>query len=152
MMAENGLNYDQISKLLNKRDEEEKKDRRQKKDVIGRLSTILCLGAWLIMIAVWVVLEMASPERGMRFTQTFFEVHFGVDSAAAIRSRWNYTLVYAAYIMMLISLGSCAVAFVLNKMRMRRKGDKYKVSIFVIGGITVIAFVFFLIRFWRILF
>ena len=151
-MADEGLSYDQIDALLNKRDEEEKKDRRQKKDFISRMATILSLGAWAIMIAVWVVLDMASPERGMRFTQTFFEVHFGTDSAAIMRTRWDYTLVYAAYVMMLVSMGSCAIAFLLNKMRMKRKGDKYKKSIFVIGGITVIAFVFFMIRFWRVLF
>ena len=148
----NDLNYDKITELLNKRDEEEKKDRRKKKDFIGRLATILCLGAWAIMIAVWVVMESASPDRGMRFTQTFFEVQFGTDSATAMRTRWNYTLVYAAYIMMLISMGACAVAFVLNKMRMRRKGDKYKISIFVIGAITIIAFISFLIRFGSVIF
>jgi len=151
-MADEGLSFDQIEALLNKRDNDEKKDRRKSKDFIGRLTTILSLGAWAIMIAVWVVLEMASPEKGMRFTQTFFEVHFGVDSASSMRARWNYTLVYAAYVMMLVSMGSCIIAFLLNKMRMRRKGDKYKKSIFVIFGITVIAFVFFLIRFWSVLF
>jgi len=151
-MAKNGLNYDQITDILNNRDKEENKDRRQKRDLVTRMSTILSLGAWVIMIAVWIVLDQASPEKGMRFTQTFFEVHFGVDSAVAMRTRWNYTLVYAAYVMMLISLGSCAIAFVLNKMRMKRKNDKLKISIFVISGITVIAFVFFLIQFWSVLF
>ena len=149
-MAENGLNYDQITKLLNKRDEDEKKDRRQKKDLVSRMATILSLGAWAVMIAVWVVLETASPDREMMFINTFFEAHFGV--AGVGRSRWNYTLVYAAYILFLVSMGACAIAFVLNKMRMKRKGDKYKISIFVIFGITVVAFVFFLIQHGSVIF
>jgi len=148
----NDLDYDKITDLLNKRDEEEKKDRRKKKDLVSRMATLLCLGAWAIMIAVWVVLETASPDKGMRFTQTFFEVQFGADAASAMRTRWNYSLVYAAYIMMLASLGACAIAFVLNRMRMRRKTDKQKISILIIGGITVIAFVFFLIRFGAVIF
>ena len=152
-MDDKDLSFEMIDELINKRDAEEKKDRRRKKpDAIGRMTTILSLGAWAVMIAVWVVLETASPERGMRFTQSFFEVTFGVDSTATLRTRWDYTMVYIAYVLQLVSVGLCLVAFVLNKMRMRRKGDKYKKHIFVIGGITIIAFIFFLIRFWPVLF
>jgi len=146
----NGLSYDMITDLLNKRDAEEKKDRRQKKDWVGSMATILTLCAWGIMIAVWVVIETASPDREMMFINTFFEAQFGV--AGYGRSRWNYALVYTAYILMLVSLGTCAIAFILNKMRMKRKSDKYKTSIFIIGGITIIAFIAFMIRFWSVLF
>jgi len=149
-MADEGLSYDQITDLLNKRDADEKKDRRQKKDAVSRMATILCLGAWAVMIAVWVVLETASPDREMMFINSFFEAQFGV--AGQGRARWNYTLVYTAYILFLVSLGACAIAFVLNKMRMKRKGDKYKISIFVIFGITVVAFVFFLIQHGSVIF
>ena len=149
-MADNGLSYDQITDLLNKRDADENKDRRKKKDAVSRMATILCLGAWAVMIAVWVVLETASPDREMMFINSFFEAQFGV--AGQGRARWNYTLVYVAYILFLVSLGACAVAFVLNKMRMKRKGDKLKISIFVIFGITVVAFIFFLIEHGSLLF
>ena len=151
-MANNDLDYDMITELLNKRDAEEKKDRRGKPDWVSRMATILCLCAWGLMIAVWVLLETASPEKGMTFTQTFFNVHFGTDAASALRTRWDYTLVYVAYILLLVSLGTCVIAFLFNKMRMKRKSDKYRVSIFVVGGITIIAFVFFIIRFWSVLF
>ena len=151
-MADNGLNYDQITEILNKRDEAEKTDRRRKSDWVSKMATILSLLAWCIMIAVWIVLESASPERGMRFTQTFFQVHFGTDAASTIRTRWDHTLVYIAYILMLVSMGTCIIAFIMNKMRMKRKTDKYKKSIFIVGGITIIAFVAFMIRFWSVLF
>jgi len=149
-MADDGLSYDQITDLLNKRDKEESKERRKKKDPVSRMATILSLGAWAVMIAVWVVLETASPDREMMFINSFFEAQFGV--AGQGRARWNYTLVYTAYILFLISFGACAIAFVLNIMRMKRKGDKYKKSIFVIFGITVIAFIFFLIEHGSVLF
>jgi len=151
-MDDKDMSYDKLTEILNKRDEEEKKDRRRKPDLVSRLATILSLCAWVIMIAVWVVLETASPERGMRFTQTFFQLHFGTDAATALRTRWDFTLVYVAYILMLVSLGTCVIAFLLNKMRMKRKSDKYKKSIFVVGGITIIALVAFMIRFWSLLF
>jgi len=149
-MADEGLSFDQIEELLKKRDDDEKKDRRKKKDAVSRMATILSVGAWAVMIAVWVVLETASPDREMMFINSFFDAHFGV--AGFGRSRWNYTLVYTAYILFLVSFGACAIAFVLNKMRMRRKGDKYKKSVFVIFGITVIAFIFFLIEHGSVIF
>jgi len=149
-MSNNGLNYEQIDAIINKRDKDENKDRRQKKDWVIRLATILSISAWFIMLVVWVVIEMASPDREMTFINTFFDVHFGVAGQGS-RS-WNTSLVYIAYVLMLVSLGTCAIAFILNKMRMKRKGDKYKKSILVIGGISVIAFTAFMIRFWSVLF
>jgi len=149
-MAENGLSFDQIEGLLNKRDEDEKKDRRKKKDLVTRMATILSVAAWTVMTVVWVVLDSASPDREMMFINTFFDVHFGVPGSG--RSGWNYPLVYTAYILFLVSFGACAIAFVLNKMRMKRKSDKYKKSIFVIFGITAIAFIFFLIQHGSIIF
>jgi len=149
-MADDGLSYDQIEELLKKRDKEESKERRKKKDLVTRMATILSVGAWAVMIAVWVVLETASPDREMLFINSFFEAQFGV--AGQGRARWNYTLVYTAYILFLVSFGACAISFVLNLMRMKRKGDKYKKSIFVIFGITVIAFIFFLIQHGSVLF
>jgi uncharacterized membrane protein YgcG len=149
-MADNELDYDRIAKLLkNEEDEENYNKRKKKSDWVSKTATALSLIAWVIMIAVWVVLDMAAPDR-VHGWLSFFEVQFG--TTAAFRARWNYPLVYTAYVLLLVSLGSCMIAFVLNKMRMRRKSDKYKKSIFVIGGITVIAFVVFLFRFGFILF
>ncbi|MCL2663217.1 MAG: hypothetical protein FWE83_07800 [Oscillospiraceae bacterium] len=151
-MDNEGLSYEQITDILDQNEKEKKKDRRQRRDIVTRMATILSLCAWATMIAVWVVLELASPERGMLFTQTFFQWHFGTDATGAIRARWDRQLVYLAYVMMLVSFGTCVFAFLFNKMRMKRKSDKYKKSIFVIAGITLIAFVAFLIRFGSMLF
>jgi len=151
-MDNEGLSYEQITAILDQDEKEKNKDRRQRKDIITRMATILSLCAWTIMIAVWVVLELASPERGMMFTQTFFEWHFGTDATGAIRVRWDRQMVYLAYVLMLASFGTCLFAFLFNRMRMKRKSDKYKKSIFIIAGITAIAFVAFLIRFGSMLF
>jgi len=151
-MDDRGLSYDEINNIINKRDEEEKKDRRQRIDWVSRMATILSVLAWIIMIAVWVVVDTASPDKGMRFTQTFFDVHFGVDASNVMRTKWNDTLLIIAFVLQLVSIGTCLIAFLFNKMRMKRKSDKYKKSIFVIGGITILAFIAFIIRFWSVLF
>jgi len=148
-MEDKELSFEMVNELINKRDAEEKKDRRKNKpDTLSRMATILSLGAWGVMLAVWVVVDMASPQSEF-FWQSWARSQ---GHETILRTRYNFTMVNTAYILLLISIGMCLVAFVFNKMRMRRKGDKYKKSIFVIGGITITAFVFFMINFWRILF
>jgi len=143
-VAEKEFDYDQLTNIINQVNEgKENKDRRQKKDWVSRMATILSLSAWAVMIAVWVLIEYASPETEFLFLSGFGRVHF--DLNPVLRQRWNDTLIYIAYVLLLVSLGTCLIAFFFNKIRMKRKTDKYKKSIFVIGGITVIAFIFFLI-------
>jgi len=149
-MDDKNQNYDSLSVILGTEKGTDSKERRKKKDWVGRMTTVLSLISWVIMIAVWVVIDAAAPERVHTFTATFFQETFGTE--IVVRTRWDYTLVYIAYVLMLLSLGSCIFAFIFNKLRMKRKSDKYKKSVFVIGGITVIAFIVFLIRFWNVLF
>jgi hypothetical protein len=148
-MSDGDLEYERLTELLKQGDEEEQ-GKKKKKDWIGSMATILSIVAWVIVLAVWLVLEAAAPERERRFITSFFDVQFG--TAPSIRARWNYTLVYVAYILMLVSIGICAIAFVLDRFRVRKITGKYKKSIWVIGGITVVAFIVFLIRFGYVLF
>jgi hypothetical protein len=149
-MNDGDLDFDKLTELLSKGDEEEQQKKKKKTDLIGSTATILSIVAWVIVLAVWLVLEAAAPERERRFITSFFDVQFG--TAPSIRARWDYTLVYVAYVLMLASMGICAIAFVLDRFRVRHKTGKYKKSIWVIGGITVVAFVIFLIRFGYVLF
>ena len=147
----NDLDYDKITEILNKRDEEEKRAAlKKKKSLRGSLVTILSLIPWLIMIAVWVVVDMAAPGREMMFITSFFSVQFGAEPL--VRSGWNTTLIYLAYVLMLISLGLCLIAFTINILGKKREGEKTKISVFVIGGITIVAFIFFMINFWSVIF
>jgi len=153
-MGFDDLDYDKITELLKQRDEEERLAAlKKKKNVRGVLLTAFSLIPWVIMIAVWVLIEIASPDREMMFFRTFFDVHdqhFTVDPF--FRHNWNYGLIYAAYVLMLISLGLCLIAFTINILGKRREGEKIKVSVFIIGGITITAFVFFIINFWPVIF
>jgi len=145
------LDYDKITDLLNKRDEEERLAReKKKKDWNSILASLLSLIAFGLMAAVWMVLEAGAPEREMRFITTFFNVHFGAETV--VRTSWNKTLVYMAYVLQLISLCTCLIASVINIMHIKPKYGKFKITIFIISGITICAFTFFLIRFWSIIF
>jgi len=152
-MDNSDLDFDKLTAIINQNEEEEeaKKQRfKKKRDTVSTVTTVFSLVALGILIAVWVVLEAASPEREMRFITSFFDVQFG--TAPAVRTRWNYALVYIAYVLQLISIGVSLIAFVLDYTRSKAKGTKLRKSIIVIGGIAIVAFVVFLIRFGNVIF
>ena len=148
------LDYEKITELLNKRDEEERRERlKKKKDYRLIIAYTMSLIALFIMGTVWVILETAAPDRDMMFFRTFFTVHdqhFTVDPS--FRHTWNKSLLYVAYVLQLISMGLCLIASTINILHIKPKYGKFRITIFIIGGITLIAFVFFLIRFISILF
>jgi len=120
-------------------------ERRKKVDWVVRMATVLSIVSWAFAVAVWAVLEMASPERDFRFITSILSKHH--DATIVVRSYWDSTLLPIAFILLIVSLVICVVAFFFNKMRMRRKTDKYRKSIIIIGVITIAGIVLFLIRF-----
>jgi len=144
------LDYDKISAIIDKRDAQEKVAKKKKRDAITIIMAVLSFGALAMLIAAWVAIEYASPEREMKFMTSFFSVHFGTPTS--IRLRWNNSLVYLAYVFMLISLGMSLIAFVLNTLGMKRVGKKSKISVFLLGGVAVVAFFFFMLNFWSVVF
>ena len=149
-MAESDLIYEELVELIKeKKEEDERKDRRRRINWVSVTATVLSLAAWAMMIAVWFVLDAAAPEKEYGWL-SFFTVNF--DAVASYRTSWNYNLVYLAYVLMLVSMGSCAISILLGRMRKKRKTDRIHKSVFVIAGITVIGFIVFMIRFWYVLF
>jgi len=114
-------------------------ERRKKADWVVKMATVLSLIAWLVAFGVWVVLDSASPEKTTFFTQFF---------GSTVRSYWDTSLLPLAFALLVVSLGTCIIAFVFNMLRMRRKTDKYRKSIIIIGAITIVGIVVFVIRFW----
>jgi len=120
-------------------------DRRRKPDWVVRMATILSIVSWAVAVAVWAVLESASPDREFRFITSFLsQVH---DAEIHIRDYWSEPLLQTAFILLVVAMLVCIAAFFFNKMRMKRKTDKYKKSIMIIGGVTVLGVVLFLLRF-----
>jgi len=136
--------------VLYKKEVERQQNRRKGKDWVTQMSTIMTIVAWVIMLAVWVVIEAASPEVEWAFLAGFGRVHFGMEPV--LRQRWDHALVYTAYVLLISSIGMSAIALVFNLMRKKRKTDKVKKSVIFTGGLTVILLVIFLMNFWNVLF
>ena len=113
-------------------------ERRKKADWVVKMATIMSVVSWAVALAVWVVLDRAQPEKEDMFTR-YFNI--------AIRENWNASLLPVAFTLLVASLCICIIAFVFNMLRMRRKTDKYRKSIIVIGVITIIGIVLFIIQF-----
>ena len=120
-------------------------ERRKKADWMVKMATILSLVSWAVVIAVWVVLDAASPEKEWQFISSIIKQHYDVQTT--FRSYWDKTLLSVGFILLVASLAVCLVAFFFNKLRMKRKTDKYRKSLFVIGAITIVGIVAFLFRF-----
>ena len=120
-------------------------ERRRKSDWITRMAAILSFVSWAIAFAVWVVLESASPERERMFITSFLRETMGAETI--IRDQWDVTLLPLAFWLLIVSLAICVTAFIFNALRMRRKTDKYRKSVIIIGSVTIIGIVLFLVRF-----
>jgi len=140
MAEEPKLNYDAIIDILTNDEKERNKDRRQKRDWITRMPVIISLIAWAILAAVWVLLDQAAPPKSYGWLSFF-------DGYTTPTGRWDRVLVNISYIMLLISIGLCLIAFGFNKMRMRRSTDKYRISVFFVGVVSIVALSAFLIFF-----
>jgi len=115
------------------------RNRRLKPDWVVNAATILSVLSWGIAFAVWLIIDQASPVR----TQ-FFENFTGT---AALSQQWNTALLPTALVLLIVSFVICVIAFFFNMARMRRKTDKYRKSIIIIGAVTLVGIVAFLLRF-----
>jgi len=113
-------------------------NRRKKADWVVRMATILSFISWLVAFAVLFPLDRASPEREHMFTRMF-----GIQ----VREHWDVSLLPISFGLLIAALCICIAAFIFNMQRMRRKTDKYRKSIIIIGSITIVGIVFFLVQF-----
>ncbi|MDR0273568.1 MAG: hypothetical protein LBI27_09665 [Clostridiales bacterium] len=120
------------------RDRNSFQERRRQSDWVVNAASILSLIAWLVAITAVIVIDTAAPE-WMNFNVR------GLSSTAG--TEWNATLLWSAFILLILSVCSCITAFIFNMMRMRRKTDKYRKSILIIGAATLVGLVYFTLRF-----
>jgi len=123
---------------LNTRASSEFNERRKKSDWIIKMTTVLSALSWIVAFIVWIVLDRAVPEKENMFTSMF---------NVAVRDYWESSLLPIALALLIVSLCLSIFAFVFNMLRMRRKTDKYRKSVIIIGVITIIGIVFYIIRF-----
>ena len=118
-------------------------ERRKKADFVVNMATILSVLSWAFALGVWMVLDVAAPQRDNILLQ-FFD--------APTRTWWDASLLPIAFVFLILSFILCVAAFFFNMARMRRKTDKYRKSIIIIACITFIGLVTFIIRFGAYMF
>ena len=146
-MRDDEFNYENLKRVMDKEENKgRRQNRRKKRDIITKMPTILALAVWVILLAVWAVLDQAAPDREHRLMRTFIDVN-NLGTPAPLRTWWDRPLVYVAIMLLVASIGICATAFVFSKFRMRRKTDKHRVSVFLVGGIAIIALIVLILLF-----
>lgn len=140
-MPDSDISYEAIVELIRK-EEIKANDRRKKRDWIAAMPSVLSYISGTMLIAVWGILIYISPPRGTDWAWLSF---FGDYTPASFT--WPKLPVNVAYFMLIACMVLCVAAFLFNRMRMKRKDDKYKVSVFLIGSVALITFVSFLVRF-----
>ena len=117
------------------------RERRRRADGLVKGAIIMSFVSWGVLFAVWIVLYFAGVVGNYGNTP----INIITDSPA--NQRITYTLLPIAYAMLLLAIASCLIAFLFNRMRMRRKTDRYRKSIFITGGITILALIAFLLNY-----
>ena len=93
--------------------------------------------SWLLFIAAIIFVETARPE-----TETFFDRQFDIS----IRDYWNENALQYVFFILVMNLAVCAIGFMLNMMRHKRKTDKISKSILILGTMTFAGILWYLLR------
>ena len=113
-------------------------NRRKQADWVVNASAALSAISWFVAFFVTLVLDIAAPDR-----PTFFTSVLG----GMMRTEWNATLLPIGLILLVVSFLCSVAAFMFNMMRMRRRTDKYRKSVIIMGLITLAGIVFYVLRF-----
>ena len=119
-------------------------NRRKQADWVVNAAAALSVVAWAVAFFVFLVLDLAAPERPSFWSNVLGE--------GMVRTYWHPALLPVGLVLLVFSFLCSIAAFMFNMMRMRRKTDKYRKSVIIMGLITLTGIVFYVIRFGYIIF
>ena len=122
------------------------RERRRQSDALIRAAILMSALAWVVLFAVWIVMYFA----GIVGEYGNTPINIITDSPA--QHEYSLRLIPIAFTLLLISLVICIAAFIFNRLRMRRSTDRYRISIFIVAGVTIIALIVFILNFGSLLF
>ena len=123
------------------------KNRRKQADWVVNSAAALSVVSWVVAFFVVLVLDIASERPAMPGLQSWL----GASPAPAI-TQWNATILPIGLILLVVSFLCSVAAFMFNMMRMRRKTDKYRKSVIIMGLITLAGIIAYVIRFGTYIF
>ena len=129
---------------MNERERSSGNRRKQQADWVVNASAALSVVSWVFAFLVFLVLDIASPERDNFFTNFLGD--------GAVRTEWDSTLLPIGLMLLVFAFLCSVAAFIFNMMRMRRKTDKYRKSVIFMGLVTLAGIVAFILRFGTYIF
>ena len=124
---------------MNEREKNKNLNRRRQADWVVKSAAALSVVAWVMAFFVMLLIDVASPDRTDFFTNFF--------GGADIRMHWEARFLWLGFILLILSFLCCVFAFIFNMMRMRRKTDKIRKSVLIMGIMSFIAIIIYLLRF-----
>lgn len=112
--------------------------RRKGPDPWIRSLRYLALAGWALMIVALVILDRAKPQ-----VETFFERVYDIR----LQQQWDMDL--ARYLLWLMVLGLVLSLFgiIINACRKRRRTDQWRLSLFVLGLISLAGIILYHVNF-----
>ena len=127
-------------------------NRRRQADWVVNAAAVLSVLAWVVAFLVLLILDIASDSVQMEGLQAWLAGGQGAVGGTG-RTGWNVVLLRQVGLILLVVSFLCSVAaFIFNMMRMRRKTDKYRKSVIIMGSITLVSIVFYVMRFGDVIF
>ena len=115
------------------------RERRRRGDKIVSAAVITNALAWCVAFISWILFDM-----GAEYEAGWFNIWFQVEVPV---NPLTETLLPISFWLLVGSLSLAAASLILNRMRMNRKDDKYRKSVFVIAAIVLYAIINFFVNY-----
>ena len=119
-------------------------NRRRQADWVVNTAATLSVIAWFVAFLVFLVLDLASPQRDNFFSNVLGD--------GFVRTEWDTAMLPIGLILLVVSFLCSVAAFIFNMMRMRRKTDKYRKSVIFMSLVTLTGIVLYVMRFGQYMF
>lgn len=114
------------------------KERRHGRDLLFSLIRWLSVLGWSLMMASLFLLAYAKPG-----VETFFDRWYNVT----LRRAWDTDLARAIFYCMLLGLVLSLIGLAINVLRHRRRNDEYRISLILLGLLSLSGLIMYLVSF-----
>ena len=115
-----------------------RRDRRKKADWVVRSVSILSVLGWLSAVVTLFFIGKAEPSGVNLYTKLL---------QAEVITAWDVGMLRLACVFLLFSIVTCAAGMIANVTRKRRKTDRYNKSVIILGVLSIVGFIVFLVNY-----
>lgn len=112
-------------------------DRRRGPDVVVKAVWWTVGISWMLIVSAFLITVEARPK---------FETFIDRMVKATVRDYWDRNLLQSTFYVLIINMTVCIIGFILNMLRQRRKTDKTSKSIIVLGCITLLGIIWYMLQ------